>query len=42
MTNSEANNLIASLPKPGGLRLFREDDRIVMDGGKKRSEVRKR
>lgn len=34
MTNSEADNLIASLPKPGGLRLFREDDRIVMDGGK--------
>jgi hypothetical protein len=31
MTNSEADNLIASLPKPGGLRLFREDDRIVMD-----------
>ena len=34
MTNSEADNLIATLPKPGGLRLFREDDRIVMDGGK--------
>jgi len=34
MTNIEADNLIASLPKPGGLRLFREEDRIVMDGGK--------
>jgi hypothetical protein len=34
MTNSETDNLIASLPKPGGLRLFREVDRIVMDGGK--------
>ena len=34
MTHSEADNLIATLPKPGGLRLFREDDRIVMDGGK--------
>lgn len=34
MTNSEADALIASLPKPGGLRLYREDDRIVMDGGK--------
>jgi hypothetical protein len=34
MTNTEADALIASLPKPGGLRLFREGDRIVMDGGK--------
>jgi hypothetical protein len=34
MTNIEADNLIATLPKPGGLKLFREDDRIVMDGGK--------
>jgi len=34
MTNTEADNLIATLPKPGGLKLFREDDRIVMDGGK--------
>ena len=33
MTSSEADNLIATLPKPGALRLFREDDRIVMDGG---------
>ena len=34
MTHSEADNLIATLPKPGGLQLFREGDRIVMDGGK--------
>lgn len=34
MTSSEADNLIATLPKPGGLRLFREGDRIVMEGGK--------
>jgi hypothetical protein len=34
MTAVEADNLIASLPKPGGLRLFREGDQIVMDGGK--------
>ena len=34
MTATEADNLIASLPKPGGLRLFREDDQIVMTGGK--------
>jgi hypothetical protein len=34
MTNVEADNLIATLPKPGGLRIFREGDRIVMDGGK--------
>ena len=34
MTSAEADNLIATLPKPGGLRLYREDDRIVMDGGK--------
>jgi hypothetical protein len=34
MTNSETDNLIETLPKPKGLRLSREDDRIVMDGGK--------
>ena len=34
MTNAEADNLIATLPKPGNLRLFRENDQIVMDGGK--------
>jgi len=34
MTSAEADNLIATLPKPGGLQLYREDDRIVMDGGK--------
>lgn len=34
MTTSEADNLIATLPKPGGLQLFREDDQIVMTGGK--------
>lgn len=34
MTSSEADNLIETLPKPGGLRLFREGDRIVMEGGK--------
>ena len=34
MTNAEADNLIATLPKPGGLQIYREDDRIVMDGGK--------
>ena len=34
MTSAEADALIATLPKPGGLRLFREGDRIVMDGGK--------
>src|SRR5271154_4578748 len=34
MTNTEADNLIATLPKPGGLRLFRDGDRIVMDGGR--------
>ena len=34
MTAAEADNLIATLPQPGGLRLYREDDRIVMDGGK--------
>ncbi len=33
MTSAEADNLIATLPKPGGLRLFREGDRIVMEGG---------
>jgi hypothetical protein len=34
MTNTEADNLIATLPKPGGLRLYREGDQIVMEGGK--------
>lgn len=34
MTNAQADNLIATLPKPGALRLYREGDQIVMDGGK--------
>ena len=34
MTPSEADNLIATLPKPGGLQLSREGDQIVMTGGK--------
>ena len=34
MTSAEADNLIATLPKPGGLQLFREGDQIVMSGGK--------
>ena len=34
MTNTEADALIASLPKPGSLRLHREGDEIIMDGGK--------
>ena len=34
MTNTEADNLIASLPKPGRLRLFRKGDWIMMSGGK--------
>jgi len=34
MTTAEADNLIETLPKPGGLQLFREGDRIVMAGGK--------
>lgn len=34
MTTTEADNLIASLPKPGGLQLSREGDQIVMAGGK--------
>ena len=33
MTNSEADNLIATLPKPDGLRLYREGDWIMMTGG---------
>jgi hypothetical protein len=33
MTHDETDNLIATLPKPGGLRLFREGDQIVMAGG---------
>jgi hypothetical protein len=32
MTNAEADNLIATLPKPGALRLYRVGDQIVMDG----------
>ncbi|HSX23417.1 MAG TPA: hypothetical protein VLE97_11640 [Gaiellaceae bacterium] len=34
MTSAQADALIASLPKPGGLRLTREGDQIVMSGGK--------
>ncbi len=34
MTTAEADNLIATLPRPGGLQLFREGDQIVMSGGK--------
>jgi len=34
MTNTEADNLIATLPKPGSLRLYRDGDQIVMAGGK--------
>lgn len=34
MTNAEADALIASLPQPGNLRLYRDMDRIVMEGGK--------
>jgi hypothetical protein len=34
MSNAEADALIASLPKPGGLQLSREGDRIMMTGGK--------
>jgi hypothetical protein len=34
MTSTEADNLIATLPKPGALQIYREGDRIVMDGGK--------
>ncbi len=34
MTSGEADNLIATLPKPGGLRLYREGDWIMMTGGK--------
>lgn len=34
MTNAEADALIATLPKPGGLQLYREGDEIVMAGGR--------
>jgi hypothetical protein len=34
VTNAEADALIATLPKPGGLQLYREGDWIVMAGGK--------
>lgn len=37
VTRSEADNLIATLPKPGGLRLYREGDWIMMTGGKRGS-----
>lgn len=33
MTNTEADALIATLPKPGKLQLFREGDQVVMAGG---------
>ena len=34
MTNAEADNLIATIPKPRGLRLYRDDTWIRMEGGK--------
>lgn len=34
MTSTEADNLIATIPKPSGLRLYREGTWIVMAGGK--------
>lgn len=34
MTRTEADKLIASLPKPTGLRLYRDGDFIMMSGGK--------
>ena len=34
MTSAEADALIATMPKPGGLQLYREGDWIVMAGGK--------
>ena len=34
MTNAEADNLIATIPKPRGLRLYREGTWIRMTGGK--------
>lgn len=34
MTHAEADNLIATLPKPRGLRLYRKGDWIEMEGGK--------
>jgi len=33
VTSTEADNLIATLPKPGGLRLYRAGDWIMMTGG---------
>ena len=33
MTTAEADALIATLPKPGGLQLYRKGDEIIMDGG---------
>ena len=33
MTTAEADKLIATLPKPSGLRLYREGDWILMAGG---------
>src|SRR5512143_2386927 len=34
MTHAQADHLIATLPKPRGLRLYREGDWIKMEGGK--------
>lgn len=34
VTNTEADKLIATLPKPSGLTLYREGDWIMMSGGK--------
>jgi hypothetical protein len=35
MTNAEADSLIESLPKPGGSRLYREGDQIMMLAGER-------
>ena len=34
MTNTEADNLIATIPKPRSLKLYRDGDQIVMAGGR--------
>ena len=34
MTNAEADNLIETLPKPGGLKIYRDGKFITMAGGK--------
>jgi DNA-binding transcriptional ArsR family regulator len=34
VTNAEADNLIATLPKPGGLQIYRDGQFITMAGGK--------